>query len=294
MYLVVGSTGLLGGEVCRQLVAKGQEVRALVRQTSDPAKVQALRDLGAEVVVGDARDRGCLDAACRGASAVVTTISSMPFSYQPGNTISEVDRDGQINLIDAAKAAGVGQFAYTSFTHGIDASFPLKDAKLAVERHLVGSGLTYTILLPSYFMEVWLSPAVGFDAAGAKAAIYGDGRNPISWISFVDVARYAVASLTNPAAKNAKLELGGPEALSPLEVVKIYEEVGGRPFEVQHVPEAALAGQLEAATDGMQKSFAGLMLSYAHGSAIDVRETQRVFQVQPTSVRDFARRALGG
>ncbi len=292
MYLVVGSTGLLGGEVCRQLAAEKQTVRALVRQTSDPAKVQALRDLGAEVVVGDVRDRGCLDAACRGASAVITTISSIPFSYQPGNTISEVDREGQFNLIDAARAAGVGQFVYTSFSHGIAVSFPLEEAKRAVERHLAASGLAYTILLPSFFMEVWLSPAVGFDAAGAKAAIYGEGREPISWISLADVARYAVASLANPAARNVELELGGPEALSPLEVVRIYEEVGGRPFEVQHVPEAALAGQL-AAADGMQKSFAGLMLAYARGNAIDMREMQQTFPVATTSVRDFAKRALG-
>jgi len=293
VYLVVGSTGLLGSEICRQLTARGQEVRSLVRQTSDPAKVQALRDRGAEVVMGDVRDRASLDAACRGVSAVITTTSAMPFSYQPGNTIAEVDRDGQIGLIDAAKAAGVRHLVYTAFSHGIGASFPLKDAKRVVEEHLVASGLTYTILLPSYFMEVWLSPAVGFDAAAAKAAIYGEGRSPISWISLVDVARFAVASLTNPAARDAALELGGPEALSPLEVVKIYEEAGGRPFEVQHVPESALAAQLEAATDGMQKSFAGLMLSYAHGNAIDMREMLQVFQVPVTSVHEYAQRALG-
>jgi uncharacterized protein YbjT (DUF2867 family) len=56
-------------------------------------------------------------------------------------------------------------------------------------------------------MEAWLSPVVGFDAANAKATVYGTGQNPISWIAIQDVARFAVASLDHPAAKNATLEL---------------------------------------------------------------------------------------
>jgi len=98
-------------------------------------------------------------------------------------------------------------------------------------------------------MEVWLSPAVGFDYANRKATIYGTGVNPIRWISFQDVAQFAVASLDNPAARNATLQLGGPDALNPLQVVKIFEKAGGRPFEVQHVPVEALQGQFAAATD---------------------------------------------
>ena len=68
--------------------------------------------------------------------------------------------------------------------------------------------MTYTILQPSFFMEVWLSPALGFDAANATAQIYGSGQNKISWISYQDVARFAVASLDNPTARNAEIEVG--------------------------------------------------------------------------------------
>lgn len=85
----------------------------------------------------------------------------------PGQSdIRTTDLNGEITLIDAAVAAKVRQFVYTSFSGNLDLDFPLRNAKRAVEQHLQRSGLTYTILRPSFFMEVWLSPAVGFDAAG--------------------------------------------------------------------------------------------------------------------------------
>jgi len=289
MNLVVGATGMVGGEICRQLVAAGKPTRALVRSTSDPAKVQALRELGVEVVEGDVRDRASLDAACAGATAVISTVSSMPFSYQPGeNDIETVDLNGVKALIDAAVGAGVEHLVYTSFSGQIDLGFPLRNAKRAVEAYLKRSGLTYTVLRPSYYMEVWLSPAVGFDAANAKAQIYGMGEEPVSWISFRDVARFAVASLDNPAARNAVLELGGPEALTPNQVVSIFERASGKTFEVQHVPADALTTQQEGATDPMQQSFSGLMRCYAEGDPIDMAETGKAFPFECTSVEQYA------
>jgi uncharacterized protein YbjT (DUF2867 family) len=292
MNLVVGATGLLGSEICRRLSAAGKPARAKVRATSDPAKVNMLRSYGFEIVEGDLRDRNSLGAACQGATAVISTVSSMPFSYQPGeNDIDAVDTQGVINLVDAAQAAGVAHFVYTSFT--MDNDFPLRNAKRTVERRLQHSGLTYTVLRPSYFMEVWLSPAVGFDYANAQARIYGSGQNPLSLISLPDVAQFAVASLDNPAARNATLEIGGPEAVSQLQVVKIFEEVGGGTFGVEHVPEEALAEQQEAAADPMQQSFVGLMRWYARGDAVDMEETLKVFPMQLTSVSDYAQAVLG-
>jgi uncharacterized protein YbjT (DUF2867 family) len=287
MNLVVGATGLVGGETCRRLAAEGRPVRALVRAASDPAKVEALRGYGAEIVEGDLCDPATLEAACQGITAVIATASSMPFSYKPGeNDIQTVDLEGVTCLIDAAQAAGAQHFVYISFT--MDNDFPLRNAKRAVERHLQDSGPTYTILRSGYFMEVWLSPAVGFDSANAKAQIYGSGENPLSLISFPDVARFAVASLDNPAARNVTLEIGGPEALSQLRVVQIFEEQAGRQFDLQHVPEEALTEQQRTATDPMQQSFAGLMQWYAKGDAVDMRDTLKAFPVKLTSVRDYA------
>jgi NADH dehydrogenase len=292
MNLVVGATGLLGGDICRRLVDAGRPVRAFVRTTSDPVKVEALRSLGIEIVEGNLCDPASLQAACRGVTAVISTASSMPFSYQPGeNDIQSVDLEGVACLIDAAQSRGAQHFVYISFT--MDNEFPLRNAKRAVEQRLKDSGLTYTILRPSYFMEVWLNPAVGFDAANGTARIYGSGQNPLSLISFPDVAQFAVASLDNPAARNATIELGGPEALSQLQMVQIFEELGGRPFEVEYVPETALADQQATATDPMQQSFAGLMQKFARGDVVDMQETLGAFPVQLTSVREYAQNVLG-
>ena len=164
MILVVGATGMVGSELCRLFTTQGMPLRAMVRESSDPAKVEKLKDLGAKIVKGNLCDPDSLKAACQGAEAVICTVSAMPFCYKPGvNEIQSVDFEGVINLIEAAKVTGVKQFIYTSFSGNLDRDFPLRNAKRAVEKHLKESGLIYTILRPSMFMEVWLSPAVGFD-----------------------------------------------------------------------------------------------------------------------------------
>ena len=290
MILVVGATGMVGSEICRLLASKGMPFRAMVRKTSEPAKVERLRDLGAKIVKGNLCDPNSLKAACQDATAVICTVSAMPFCYQPGaNDIQSVDLEGVTNLIDAAKAAGVKQFIYTSFSGNLDRDFPLRNAKRAVEKNLKESGLVYTILRPSMFMEVWLSPAVGFDAANAKATIYGTGDQPIAWITIPDVARFAVESLTNPAARNSVLELGGPQSLSPHQVIKLYEEGKGKPFEVTHVPPEALQAQYDGATDPMQRSFIGLMICYAAGDPIVMSGIQESFGFQLTTVEEHIR-----
>jgi len=288
MILVVGATGLLGSEICQLLVAGGEPVRALIRSSSDRTKVEKLRGLGVETFEGDLKNRSSLDAACQGMSAIISTASAT-LSRQEGDTLQTVDREGQLSLIDAAKAAGVERFVLISFPN-MNVEFPLQSAKREVEQHLKESGMTYTILQPSFFMEVWLSPGLGFDAANATAQIYGSGENKVSWISYQDVARFAVAALDNPTAKNAVIELGGPEALGPLEVVKIFEELRGEAFKIQHVSEEQLRAQKEEATDSLQESFAGLMLGCAQGSAVNMRGVLENFPVQLRSVKEYARK----
>jgi len=160
-------------------------------------------------------------------------------------------------------------------------------AKRAVERALQQSGMAYTILQPSYFMEVWLSPALGFDPGAGTVRVYGDGTRPISWISYRDVAHAAAAAVGATSARNKVVELGGPQALSPLEVVQLFEAAGKRDIHIECVPEAALESQMSAAADSLQKSFAGLMLQYAAGDAIDNTTSRKLFPFPMTSVRDF-------
>ena len=286
MILVVGATGLLGTAVCRALTESKMAVTALVRQTADPAKILKLEQGGAKLVKGDLKQRASLDVACKGIDAVISTASAS-FSRQAGDSIQSVDLDGQLSLIDAARAAGVRHFVFVSFPD-IPVAFPLQDAKRAVERALMASGMSYTILHPTFFMEVWLNPAVGFDAANAKAQIFGSGKAPISWISFEDVAKFAVASLSAPAARNAVIKLGGPDALTPLQVVETFEKVSGRRFSVEFVPEDALRAKWSGASDPIEKSFAGLMLYYTMGEAIDMTSPLRWCPIKLAGVRELA------
>jgi uncharacterized protein YbjT (DUF2867 family) len=275
MNLVVGATGLLGSEICRQLAAAGQPVRALVRVDSDASKVASLAALQADIVRADLKDRASLDAACRGARTVISTASST-LSHREGDSIASVDHQGQLNLIAAAKAAGVEHFVLISFPPS-DVVTPLQDAKRSAEAQLRASGMSYTILQPTLFMEVWLSPMLGFDAANARAQIYGDGKSRMSPISLRDVAQFAVASLGNPAARNATIQLGGPDTLTLTEIVALFEQAQKKPFAVQHVPQADLRAQWESATDPLQKSFAGLMLQISMDQPIPMADVLRRF-----------------
>jgi len=171
---------------------------------------------------------------------------------------------------------------------------PLLGAKQTVENHLRESGLVYTTLRPTFFMEIWLSPHLGFDFANAKATIYGSGQNKISYISLHNVADFAVSALSNPDARNAVIELGGPEGLSPVEVVHIFEKVAGRPFEKQFAPEEALKARKIGATNPVELTFADLTLAAAQGDKIDMSETFEKFSVGPKSVREYAEIVMRG
>ena len=285
---VAGATGFLGSEICRQLIAKNKNVKGLVLSTSDSNKVAQLKESGVETIEGDLKNKDSLENSLREVSAIISTVSST-LSRQDGDTIQTVDEEGQINLINGAIAAGVSQFIHVSLYEMPDQS-PLQTAKRKAEKHLSESGLNYTILQPTYFMEVWLSPMLGFDYPNAKATIYGEGNNKISWIAIKDVASFAVAELDNPAAKNSVFELGGPEALSPLEVVNIFEIHKEKKFELQFVPEEAITAQRDGAQDPLSESFAALTLGVVKGSKIDMKNTLDVFPMHLTSVYDYAGR----
>jgi uncharacterized protein YbjT (DUF2867 family) len=293
MTLVVGATGLLGTEICRRLASAGKPFKAMVRATSDPAKKDVLKQLGGGLVEADLKDRASLDRACEGTTAVITTPTAI-LSQQPGDTFDTVDLHGQIQLIDAARAAKIGHYTFVSISGNLlkDGDNPLVDAKRAVENYLQQSGLAYSILRPTFFMEIWLSPHVGFDFANAKATIYGSGQNKTSYISLQNVADFAVESLSNPAARNAVIELGGPEAFSQLEVVRMFEEIIGRTFEKQFVSEEALRARKAAATNPVEQTFADLTLAAARGDKIDMGEIFGNFSIRPRSVRDYAKAVM--
>lgn len=287
MVFVAGATGFLGTEICRRLIEHGKKVRGLVRESSDSARVQALKDMGVETVVGDLKDPDSLPGLLNRVHSVISTATSTR-SRSDGDGIESVDADGQLNMIRAASDAQIGRYVLLSYTGNIQSDDPLTRAKRNAERHLIESGMTYTILRPSIFMEGWLSPALGFDYPNARVQIFGDGEQKISYISLGDVAEFAVRSLETKAACDTIMELGGPEAISPNEVIRIFEETTGRKFEVARVPKDALQAQFESAEDAMSRSFAALMLAYAQGDPVPMARTLRKFPLRLTSVHDYA------
>ena len=291
MILVVGSTGVAGHEVCLRLIGHNERVRALVRSTSNPDLVATLRQAGAEIVLGDLKDPASLAAACKGVEGVITTATSTAAaSRQPGDSIQTVDDEGQLHLVRAAHDARVERFIVVSFRHPQGITLPLTEAKRHVEDGI--ADLNFTILRASYFMESWLSPSLGFDYRNASARVYGPGTAPTSWVSAKDVAEMCAIAVRHPAAQRAEIDFGGPEALSPLEVITVFERLTGKPFRREHIPLEALFAQFEAATDPMQKTFAALGLGLAHGDAMDMAETQQTFGIRLTSVEEYAQGVL--
>ncbi|WP_158619230.1 SDR family oxidoreductase [Corallococcus sp. AB011P] len=292
MILVVGATGLLGSDICRQLVEQGHSVRGLVRRTSDPARVELLRRLGVELVEGDLKDEASIVHACQGVDSVITTAATT-LNRQPGDAIETVDKQGQMHLVDAARAAGVKRFVYISVpVLSFEGAFPLLEARRAVEAHLAQSGMRYTALRLSWFMEVWMAPLTGFDYVQGKARIFGSGEGGISWISVPDVATLAIRCLDNAHAENALLDVGGPEAVSYRDAVAIFEEESGRKFELELVSEAALREQLYATDDPLQQSICNLMLCSGQGHSVNMTNLLRAMPLEMTTVRQYARRVL--
>ncbi|HTA90511.1 MAG TPA: SDR family oxidoreductase, partial [Polyangiaceae bacterium] len=261
--LVVGATGELGSRVCRGLRDIGRPVRAFVRLSSARTAVQSLEQIGTELAVGDLKSPRTLEPALRGVSTVISCASSVP-PKQEGDSIESVDLRGHLHLVSAARNAGVEHFIFVSFCRHENLEFPLQTAKRAVESELVGSGIPYTIFQPVDFMESWLSKAAYFDPFGGSVTLLGDGRAKTTWISRNDVARFVVGAVDNQRAKNRIFPLGGPEALSQLEVLELFRAAGADKVDIANQSEATLEDGLKS-PDPLACSFAAMMLSTARG-----------------------------
>jgi uncharacterized protein YbjT (DUF2867 family) len=281
MILIVGATGNLGGAVTRMLLAQGQPVRILVRPQSN---YQPLKDAGAQVLLGDLKERGSLDAACQGVETVITTANSAARGGE--DNTQTVDLDGNRHLIDAAKVAGVKQFIFVSML-GADPTSPVPftQAKGQTEDYLRGSGLPYTILAPNGYMEVWVGLVVGMPAMmGQPVTIVGGGRRKHAFISVGDVAAFILAAIGNPAAINQKLLLGGPHPFSFRDAVAIYERVLGHRIQVSSVAPGEPVPDLP---EMMAQVLAGLD---TYDSPLEMTETTRTFGIRLTPLEEVARR----
>jgi uncharacterized protein YbjT (DUF2867 family) len=288
MILVVGATGVLGSEVCRRLRRRNLPVRALVRRGS--AGEGALREIGAEISYGDLRAPATIDEACRGVRSVISTATAMG-AKDKSLTLRAVDHDGQLHLVRAAKAAGVGQFIFVSVPPHLLSRAPLVRYKREVEAAVRSSGMRWTILQPTLFMEIWLSKQLGFDVQGGKATVVGDGNARLNFISVGDVAEHAVRSLDDARLFDREIQLGGPEPLTYTDVVRIFEQASGRAIRMKRVPPGVLAALVPVARLFNEMAASGMsMMSQTSVSENLDTTTQRQLALPLTSVQEYASR----
>ena len=285
--LVVGGTGNLGNKIAVGLAGQGCNVVALVRGGWSHPRSKQLLDVGVRIVDGDLCKPETISGAISGVDTVVCSATSMPSA--PNDGLRTVDRDGTLALIEAAQAEGVRRFVYISYSGNIREDSPLETAKRDCENRLLSSKLETVILRPSFFMEMWVSPALGFDPANGSVRLYGPGSAKVSYISSSSVADFAVATANGETdVKNTILELGGPEALSQLEVVGIFEQMMGRETRVAPVPIEALRAQHQS-SDPLQKTFGALMLAYANGDVVnDALLNAQQYQIKLRSMAEYA------
>ncbi|HXI11635.1 MAG TPA: NmrA family NAD(P)-binding protein [Thermoanaerobaculia bacterium] len=244
MNLVVGSTGLLGGMIARKLLEAGAPVRVLARSG-------ATELAGAEAVQGDIKERASLQAACAGVTTVITTANSAQRGGE--DNVESVDLAGNVSLIDAAQLAGVRQFIFISVAAVDESSaVPLFAAKAQVEKHLRASGMNFTIIAPHIFMDVWFPMIIGSAlGAGRPVPLVAGGRSRHSFIAVNDVAAFTVASIGNPSAANRRLVLGGPEAISWIDIVAKTSAIIGRELDVETIASGSPIPSLPSPVDQM-------------------------------------------
>ena len=293
MILVVGGSGTLGRAITHNLLAANQTVRVMTRT---PAKAKSLLDAGAEVVTGDLLDRESLIRACDGAEQIVAAAHS--FLGRGKQASEHVDRFGHKQLIEAAKFKGVHQFVYTSayFTDPAFQRIPFVRIKRDVEQHLRASGLSYTILRPTAFMDFHAHILIGMPViTGRKVMLFGAGNQPRNFVAASDVAQLALRALDDTSLANQTVDVGGPENLSMLDVVGTYERISGRTAKVMHLPSSVasmLAQIVRPFHAGLGQMLQMASLADVAEQRFDARGLQERFGLRLTRLEDWARQNL--
>ncbi len=287
--LVVGATGQLGFRICAGLIRNGHKVRGLTRTGS--ARTGELQQAGVEVFHGDLKDTASLDAATRGMQVIVSTATAI-MSAGAGNSLAAVDRDGHKALLAAAVKNGVQKFVFVSVSPNLPEVSSLIACKRDIERAVRASGLKWTILQPGYFMEIWFGPELGWNLREGKGQFFGPGEARASGVSIDDVATCSIAAVTESKSDNQDIPLGGPEALSLVEVVKIFEGLSGRKFSIKKIP--LFIPRIGAVVlRPFNPKLASLMAFGAisdRDDVIDPAKARQIFGLPGISFADFARK----
>jgi uncharacterized protein YbjT (DUF2867 family) len=235
---VAGGTGFVGGAIVRELSARGRRVVVL----SHRGRARADR-AAAEYRQADATRPETLPGALTG---IDTLVICLAFHNSPveaprrGQTFEKVDAAGTEALVAAARAAGVRRLVYISGAGAApDAARHWFRAKWRAEEAIRGSGLTYTILRPSWIYgpgDHSLNRFVGFTRWLPFVPQIGNGRQVLAPVFVDDIGALVADALESAAADNATLEVGGPENLTMDEVILIALRVLGRRRPILHTP----------------------------------------------------------
>lgn len=221
MILVTAAYGNQGRQLIPRLAARGARVRALRLHAQG---VSALEAAGAsEVVIGDASDPAVLRKAMSGVDSV----------YHIGPSAHPRERQMGLSAIATARELGVRHFVYSSALHAIISGLVQHEIKREVEEELVSSGLNFTILQPSDYMQV-IRYRHAFEHGELLVA-----WNPERRHSVVDVEDIATAAtkvlLEGEPHYGATYELSSAGAYSAHEVAAAISLVSGRPVTVREV-----------------------------------------------------------
>ncbi|HVE83212.1 MAG TPA: SDR family oxidoreductase [Myxococcales bacterium] len=277
MILVTGATGNIGSEVVRQLAAKGQKVRAFVR---NPDKAAALKGPNVEIAKGELGKPDTIRPAMQGVDHVFLLSAGL-------ETIAQEEK----NVVDEAKKAGVKHIVKLSVMGAdMEPGIALGKAHRASEKNVEASGITWTFLRPSGFMSNLFNNADSIKSQGKWYAPYGDGKMGV--IDPADIAAVAVKALTERGHEGKAYLLTGSEALSQAEMAQKLGAAVGKKIEYVNVPpEAAADSMLKM---GMSKSLVDALGEFSgvvrQGFAAAVSpDTERVLGRKPKSFDQWAK-----
>ena len=227
LILVSGATGQQGGSVARNLLERGFGVRALTRDPDKP-EAKELAGLGAEVVSGNLEDASSIERVLDGVHGVFSVQQFFEAGYE-----GEV-RQG-VRLADAAKSAGVEHYVYSSVGSAHrQTGIPHFESKWEVEEHVRGSGVSYTVLRPVFFMQNWeymREPILGGTLPQPL-----DPDKPFQMLAVEDIGVFAAMAFENPGEWiGREVDLAGDE-MAMLEIADTFSRVIGRQVDYVQVP----------------------------------------------------------
>ena len=289
MILIVAASGRLGGTVAKHLLAQGKAVRLMTR---NPSNLNHLKEQGAEVVSGDLRNPASLLSACKGVEQVLAAAHAL--TGKGDNNPQTVDDAGNRQLIDAARAAGVKHFVFLSILGASpDAPVEFFRIKYHTEEYLRASGLNFTIIRPSAFMDLWAQLIGQPILEQGKTTIFGRGNNPINFVAVEDVVRFICIAFENSRTRNEVIEVGGPENLTLNQMSETFERVSGHEAKKRHVPlpmMRAMSILMQPLNPALSRQIRlGVFMDTAN-LCYNMTETANTFGFQLTPFEEIARR----